>query len=60
MVATLQAVPDAPTRHLVRDFYDAGAVDDPVAALAIAQRRALRRGAPAAEWAPFVVFDTIP
>jgi CHAT domain-containing protein len=54
VVATTRSVADAAAEALILDFYDAGGFSRPAEALAVAQRRAIARGEPAAAWAAFV------
>lgn len=55
VLATLGSVEDAAARELVLRFYGEGGEREPAAALARAQRVAIRRGRSPLEWAPFVL-----
>lgn len=54
VVATLWSVEDAAAAGLIRELYAARWREDPAAALASAQRRAIARGASPQQWAAFV------
>lgn len=58
VLASLWSVEDGPTRELVRRFYDEGGDTDPCAALARAQRVAIRQGLSPHVWAAFVLFGS--
>lgn len=55
VLATLGSVEDAAARELVLRFYGEGGEREPAAALARAQRVAIRQGRSPKEWAPFVL-----
>ncbi len=56
VLGTLHVVEDEPTRRFVRAFYEQGGATAPVAALAAAQRQAIRRGDPVSAWGWFVMY----
>jgi CHAT domain-containing protein len=58
VIATLWSVEDQATAALVRAFYAAGGAEDPVRALAVAQREAITAGASPRQWSSFVVLAT--
>ncbi len=58
VLASLWSVEDEPTRELVRRFYAEGGDADPCAALARAQRVAIRQGLSPHLWAAFVLFGS--
>jgi tetratricopeptide (TPR) repeat protein len=58
VVASLWAVGDSSAREFVTRFYDNGGADDPVLAVARAQRDFIREGRPTSFWAPFVVIGS--
>ena len=58
VLASLWSVEDRPTRELVRRFYAEGGDADPCAALARAQRVAIRQGLSPHLWAAFVLFGS--
>ncbi len=55
VLASLWSLDDRAARELVLRFYDEGGSDQPVAALARAQRGLIAAGEPPSAWAPFVV-----
>lgn len=55
VLAALWSVQDRTAREVVLRFYAEGGADDPVAALARAQRAFLAAGKPPSFWAPFVL-----
>jgi CHAT domain-containing protein len=60
VLASLWSVEDRTAREVVLRFYAEGGTDDPVAALARAQRAFLRAGRPPSFWAPFVLLGADP
>ena len=58
VLASLWSIEDRPTRELVRRFYAEGGDADPCAALARAQRVAIRQGLSPHLWAAFVLFGS--
>jgi CHAT domain-containing protein len=58
VLASLGSVEDVRVREFVLTFYQQGGAADPVAALARAQRVAIRRGLSPTYWAPFVLFGS--
>jgi tetratricopeptide (TPR) repeat protein len=60
VVASRWAVPDDIARAFARMFYEAKGVDDPVAAVAAAQRELVRRHVPVEQWATFAVIGGLP
>jgi tetratricopeptide (TPR) repeat protein len=58
VLASLWSVEDRPTRELVRRFYAEGGDADPCAALARAQRVAIRQGLSPHLWAAFILFGS--
>jgi hypothetical protein len=60
VVASRWAVEDDVALAFARAFYAAGAMRDPLAATAAAQRRLMQDGVPVTSWATFVVIGTGP
>lgn len=58
VVGAKASLDDDASALLIGDFYRAGGADDPVAALAVAQRQAIAEGRPPRAWAAFAFFGT--
>jgi CHAT domain-containing protein len=58
VLASLWSIEDEPARDVILRFYAEGGASEPAAALARAQRVAIRRGLSPKQWAPFVLFGS--
>jgi tetratricopeptide (TPR) repeat protein len=58
VIGAKRAIDDAEGAALVEAFYGAGGADDPITALAQAQRAAIHKGLPPHAWAAFSFFGT--
>ncbi|HEX3764308.1 MAG TPA: CHAT domain-containing protein, partial [Kofleriaceae bacterium] len=60
VVASRWAIPDDVALSFARMFYEANGIDNPVAAVAAAQRELVRRGVPVEQWATFALIGGLP